>query len=37
VRVTARKTCSGRFHCLCDNFCGDGHDRMSGLLIVREA
>jgi heme/copper-type cytochrome/quinol oxidase subunit 2 len=24
----------GRYHYLCDNFCGDGHDRMSGILIV---
>ena len=24
----------GRFHYLCDNFCGDGHDRMSGILVV---
>jgi cytochrome c oxidase subunit 2 len=27
----------GRFHYLCDNFCGEGHDKMSGILIVSEA
>jgi len=26
----------GRFHYLCDNFCGDGHDKMSGILIVSD-
>jgi cytochrome c oxidase subunit 2 len=25
---------SGRFVYLCDNFCGEGHDRMSGFLTV---
>jgi cytochrome c oxidase subunit 2 len=25
---------AGRFPFLCDNFCGEGHDTMSGLLIV---
>ena len=24
----------GRFGFVCDNFCGEGHDEMSGLLIV---
>jgi cytochrome c oxidase subunit II len=24
----------GRFHIICDNFCGEGHDDMSGWLIV---
>lgn len=24
----------GRFAVLCDNFCGEGHDRMSGWLLV---
>ena len=28
---------SGRFPFLCDNFCGDGHDNMSGWLIVSES
>ena len=27
---------AGRFVFLCDNFCGDGHDRMSGVLVVSE-
>lgn len=27
----------GRFHFLCDNFCGEGHDMMSGWLIVSES
>ncbi len=25
----------GRFHMLCDNFCGEGHDQMSGWLVVQ--
>jgi cytochrome c oxidase subunit 2 len=25
---------AGRFQFLCDNFCGEGHDGMSGILIV---
>ena len=28
---------AGRFTMLCDNFCGEGHDRMSGWLVVNEA
>jgi len=28
---------AGRFHMLCDNFCGEEHDRMSGWLIVNAA
>jgi cytochrome c oxidase subunit II len=27
---------AGRFAFLCDNFCGEGHDRMTGWLIVEE-
>ena len=27
---------AGRFHMLCDNFCGEGHDKMSGWLVVSE-
>ena len=27
----------GRFHYLCDNFCGEGHDKMSGILVVLAA
>lgn len=26
----------GRFVFLCDNFCGEGHDRMTGFLVVTE-
>jgi cytochrome c oxidase subunit 2 len=25
---------TGKFHFLCDNFCGEGHDTMSGWLFV---
>jgi len=28
---------AGRFHMLCDNFCGEEHDRMSGWLVVDAA
>lgn len=28
---------AGRFTYLCDNFCGDGHDRMTGVLVVADA
>jgi cytochrome c oxidase subunit 2 len=34
VEVTITPAKSGRFHYLCDNFCGEGHDRMGGLLVV---
>lgn len=36
VEVTITPAKSGRFHYLCDNFCGDGHDRMSGILVVAD-
>ena len=36
VTVTFTPDRSGRFVFLCDNFCGDGHDVMSGYLIVTE-
>ena len=32
VRITPMT--EGRYHFLCDNFCGEGHDRMSGILVV---
>jgi cytochrome c oxidase subunit 2 len=32
VAITPDK--AGRFHFLCDNFCGEDHDRMSGILVV---
>ena len=34
VTVTMTPDRSGRFAFLCDNFCGEGHDRMSGFLVV---
>jgi cytochrome c oxidase subunit II len=34
AEVTLTPGTPGRFHYLCDNFCGDGHDRMSGILVV---
>ena len=27
---------AGSFHVLCDNFCGEGHDKMSGFLVVTD-
>lgn len=32
LRFTPQKV--GRFGFVCDNFCGEGHDEMSGILIV---
>jgi cytochrome c oxidase subunit 2 len=34
IEVMITPTKEGRYHFLCDNFCGDGHDRMSGILVV---
>ncbi len=34
VTITADK--AGRFHFLCDNFCGEDHDKMSGFLVVSD-
>lgn len=34
VELTLRSLPAGRFIYLCDNFCGDEHDRMTGLLTV---
>jgi len=34
VSVTFTPERTGRFAFLCDNFCGEGHDRMSGFLVV---
>jgi cytochrome c oxidase subunit 2 len=34
IEVMITPTKEGRYHVLCDNFCGDGHDRMSGILVV---
>ena len=36
VEVTFVPDRAGRFVFLCDNFCGDGHDRMTGFLVVTE-
>ena len=35
LNFTADK--SGHFHFLCDNFCGEGHDMMSGWRIVSDS
>jgi cytochrome c oxidase subunit II len=34
VEVKVRPSRSGRYLFVCDNFCGDGHDRMAGVLVV---
>lgn len=34
VEVTFTPQRAGRFAFLCDLFCGEGHDRMSGFLVV---
>lgn len=34
VRVVPEK--AGRFIFLCDNFCGDGHEDMNGVIVVSE-
>ena len=36
IEVTVTPERAGRFVFLCDNFCGEGHDRMSGLIVVTE-
>jgi cytochrome c oxidase subunit II len=36
VAVTFTPDKAGRFQFLCDNFCGDAHDRMTGFLVVAE-
>jgi cytochrome c oxidase subunit 2 len=36
VELTFTPDKSGRFVFLCDNFCGEGHDRMSGFLVVTD-
>lgn len=36
IEVTFVADRAGKFVYLCDNFCGEGHDRMSGFLIVTE-
>lgn len=34
--VTFTPDRAGRFIFLCDNFCGEGHDQMAGVLIVTD-
>lgn len=36
VELTLTPDKTGRFTFLCDNFCGDAHDRMSGFLVVTD-
>lgn len=34
TELTIKPDKGGKFHLLCDNFCGEGHDKMSGFLVV---
>lgn len=34
IKVPLQPMRAGRFGFLCDNFCGDGHEEMNGMLIV---
>lgn len=36
VELALKPQRAGRFVFLCDNFCGEGHDRMTGVLVVEE-
>ena len=36
VELQLKPARPGRFAFLCDNFCGEGHDRMTGFLIVED-
>jgi cytochrome c oxidase subunit II len=36
VEVTFTPNRAGKFAFVCDNFCGEGHDRMTGFLIVTD-
>ena len=36
VELALKPQRTGRFAFLCDNFCGEGHDRMTGFLVVEE-
>lgn len=36
VKVRLEPSRAGRFSFLCDNFCGDGHEQMGGVLIVED-
>lgn len=35
TKVTLRPAKAGRIEFLCDNFCGDGHEQMHGVLVVQ--
>lgn len=37
IELTFTPDKTGRFLFTCDNFCGEGHDDMSGVIIVMEA
>jgi cytochrome c oxidase subunit 2 len=37
IEITFVADKAGQFVYLCDNFCGEGHDRMAGFLIVHES
>ena len=37
VELTFTPDRAGRFVFLCDNFCGEGHDRMTGIVVVTES
>ena len=37
VEVTFVADKAGKFIFLCDNFCGEDHDKMTGFLIVTES
>jgi cytochrome c oxidase subunit II len=36
TRVTIKALAPGRYDFLCDNFCGGGHEEMSGTIVVTE-
>lgn len=36
AKITLTPAKSGRYVFLCDNFCGEGHDRMSGVIVVED-
>ena len=36
VELTFTPDKAGRFTFLCDNFCGDAHERMTGVIVVGE-
>ncbi len=36
VELTVKPDRAGRFVFLCDNFCGEGHDKMTGVIVVTD-